>query len=179
MKFIKRILRIESLKRFIYCFLYELLGNFSIKCGYGDPFNYSRAKEIYMSCILRHKIADTYSGADAINRNNEEVEYKSTISEKINATYNGVSVQKTWREQKKYLEEEKIGCYREHYFARFENNKIAELWKASGEQVLELLLPKFEKQWKRCFEKEKNKKDPRMGVSISSKEIKTIGKRII
>ena len=34
-------------------------------CGGSDPFSYARAREIYMAATLGHKVADTYSGADA------------------------------------------------------------------------------------------------------------------
>ena len=55
-----------------------------------------------------HKVADDYAGEDAIDENGKPVEYKSTIADKIQGTYNGISVHNTWEEQMKYLKEDKI-----------------------------------------------------------------------
>jgi len=142
--------------------------------GWGDPFSYARSREILMANYLGHEVAETLSGADAYTQTGTPVEYKSTIGRKISATYNGVSVHSTWEEQEKYLREEKIGKYPEHYFARFEGSKIVEVWVASGEKVLGALLPKFKKQ----FLTQGNRKDPRLGAALSMREIHNISKRI-
>ena len=80
------------------------------KNNWGDPFNYSRGKEIYMANELNHFVAPTLAGADAYEDKEMKIplEYKSTIQKSISATYNGISVQPTWEEQEKYLKEEKI-----------------------------------------------------------------------
>ena len=67
-------------------------------CGGLDPFSYARAREIYMAGEFGHTVADDYSGEDAIDENGKPVEYKSTIADKIQGTYNGISVHNTWGE---------------------------------------------------------------------------------
>ena len=49
----------------------------------GDIFSYSKVKEVLMATKLGHTVPKDYSGADAYNKRNEPVEYKSTISETI------------------------------------------------------------------------------------------------
>ena len=97
--------------------LYESLYRLCEKEGWGDPFSYARSREIHMAGLLGHTVADDYSGADAYDEEGG-CEYKSTIADKINATYNGISVQDSWEEQERYVVEEKIGNYRNHYYAR-------------------------------------------------------------
>ena len=121
-----------------------------------------------MANHLGHKIAKNYSGSDACDSDGNLVEYKTTIGKSITATYNGISVQSTWEEQKTYLENEKIAKYKWHYFARYKDGKIEEIWKMSGTKVLELLMSKFEKQ----YHSQKNKKDPRLGAILTVTEIK-------
>ena len=163
----------ELAKKYEECFkeMYEICE----AAGFGDPFSYARSREILMAVHLEHEIANDYSGADAYNKDNLPVEYKSTISKKISATYNGVSVQPTWEEQERYLREEKIGKYPEHYFARFEDGQIVEVFRASGDDVLKTLLPKFERQ----YNSSSNRKDPRLGATLSEREINQIATRII
>ena len=145
-------------------------------CGGIDPFSYARAREINMAATFGHTIADTYSGADAYD-GNIPLEYKSTIGKSINATYNGISVQDSWEEQERYIIEDKIGKYPYHYYARFADGKIVEAWKLTGEKVLEILLPKIKRQYHK--KKNGNAKDPRIGVTVSQKEIKANGERIM
>ena len=145
-------------------------------CGGIDPFSYARAREINMAATFGHTIADTYSGADAYD-GNIPLEYKSTIGKSINATYKGISVQDSWEEQKRYIIEDKIGKYPYHYYARFADGKVVEAWKLTGEKVLEILLPKIERQYPK--KKNGNAKDPRIGVTVSQKEIKENGERIM
>ena len=141
----------------------------------GDIFSYSRAKEVLIAEALGHTVATTYSGADGYDKDGKPVEYKSTVGKKISATYNGISVQPTWEEQVTYLQNEKIGKYAHHYFARFEGTDIKELWMLTAEQVLKLLLPALEKQ----FNSTVKRKDPRLGYGIRESKIKKYGKRII
>ena len=153
----------------------ELYEEMYLICGGLDPFSYARAREIYMAAELNHKVADNYSGEDGLDENRKPVEYKSTIADKIQGTYNGISVHNTWEEQMKYLKEDKICKYEKHYFARFKNGEIVEAYVLSGEDVLELILPRVKKQFD---EGTSHKKDPRIGVSISTKQIKEYGTRI-
>ena len=144
-------------------------------CGGLDPFSYARAREIYMAGVFGLKVADDYSGEDAIDENGKPVEYKSTIADKIQGTYNGISVQNSWIEQLSYLKGDKICKYEEHYFARFRNGEIVEAYVLSGEDVLQLILPRIKKQFD---EGTSHKKDPRIGVTIGHKQIKKYGTRI-
>ena len=143
----------------------------------GDPMSYARSREIHMACLLGHSVADTYSGADAYEADGTPVEYKSTIGKTISATYNGISVQPTWEDQEAYLIEHKIGCYPRHYYARYEGAQVVEVWVMDSDTVLSLLLPKAEKQY--STKRNGKAKDPRIGVTLSSSEIRKFGRRIV
>ena len=157
--------------------LFEQMHKLCEEQGWGDPFSYARSREIHLAGILGHQIATTYSGADAID-DDGECEYKSTIASKINGAYNGISVQDTWAEQKKYLINDKIGKYPNHYIARYKGGKIVEVWKLKGSVVLSILLPKLEKDWKRKTQGHRYK-DPRLSGSLTTKEIHKFGTRIL
>jgi len=154
--------------------LYEQMYDLCEEQGWGDPFSYARSREIYMAGLLGHKVADDYSGEDAIDEDGG-CEYKSTIGKSVNGTYNGISVQDDWEDQARYIIEDKIGKYENHYYARFDGGRIAEVWKLDANNVLKILLPKIKKQFN---EGTSHKKDPRIGVSISTKQIKEYGTRI-
>ena len=156
--------------------LFEEMYQLCEKQGWGDPFSYARSREIHLAGILGHKVADTYSGADAID-NYGECEYKSTIANSINGTYNGISVQDTWEEQERYLIEEKLGKYSNHYIARYEGGKVVEVWKLTGDDVLMILLPKLKKDWERKIHGKH--KDPRLSGSLTRKEIYQYGTQIV
>lgn len=143
----------------------------------GDPMSYARSREIHMACLLGHTVADTYSGADAYEADGTPVEYKSTIGKSITATYNGISVQSTWEEQEEYIIEHKLGAYPRHYYARYEGANVAEIWVMDSDTVLSILLPKIQAQ----YETKRNgkAKDPRIGVTISTKEIQRYGNRVV
>ena len=153
----------------------ELYEEMYLICGGLDPFSYARAREIYMAAELNHKVADNYSGEDGLDENGKPVEYKSTINEKIQGTYNGISVHNTWEEQMKYLKEYKICKYENHYFARFENGKIAEMWVLNCDDVLNILLPKIKSQFDQGTS---HNKDPRIGATIGRNDIIKYGERI-
>ena len=154
--------------------LYEQMYDLCDEQGWGDPFSYARSREIYMAGLLGHKVADDYSGEDGIDEDGG-CEYKSTIGKSVNGTYNGISVQDDWDDQARYIIEDKIGKYENHYYARFDGGRIAEVWKLDANNVLKILLPKIKKQFN---EGTSHKKDPRIGVSISTKQIKEYGTRI-
>lgn len=157
-----------------YRILFEEMYKICKKNNWGDPFSYARSREIHMASLLGHQIADTYSGADAYDKDNNSLEYKSTICDKINGTYNGISVQNTWEEQEEYIRNKKIGPYI-HYIARYKGPNIVECWKLSGNTVVNILLPKIEKQ----YHKEKRGRDPRIGITLTKGEIYKFGERII
>lgn len=161
--------------------LYSLLRdgeyNVCIKEGWGDPHNYARGSEIELANILGHKIAKDYSGADAMD-DNGLYEYKTTISKNINATYNGISIQNTWDEQVKYLENEKIGKY-DHFIARRCGSKFVEIYKLNAKDVLEHLKPKLKKQFIKLKNNQKSRKDARLGASIPKSFIYKHGEKIL
>jgi hypothetical protein len=155
--------------------LYDEMIDLANAEGLGDPFTYGRGKEIYLAQWLGHSTADTLAGADGVDENGAEVEYKSTINKNITATYNGVSVQDTWEEQVEYLKTKKIGKYHTHYFSRFDENGLAEVWSMDAQTVLDLLLPKLEKQ----FFATKKRSDPRLGAHLSKRDIHTHGTQLL
>ena len=106
-----------------------------------------------------------------------EAEYKSTIQPSINGTYNGISVQPTWEEQELYLIEQKIGKYKHHYFARYSDAKIVELYVLEAADVLAILLPKLKKQYERF--QILSPKDPRLGATVTKTEIYKYGRKLI
>jgi len=157
-----------------YAMLFERMYELCKENGWGDPFSYARSKEIHMAGKLDHKVSDTLSGADAIDEDGE-CEYKSTIGNTISGTYNGISVQPTWEEQEEYLLKNKLGKYKNHYIARYEDGKIAEGWKLDGMDVFNILLPKLKKKYPNIY----TKKDPRLGSSLTQTEIYKYGEKII
>ena len=158
--------------------LYESLYRLCEKEGWGDPFSYARSREIHMAGLLGHTVADDYSGADAYDEEGG-CEYKSTIADKINATYNGISVQDSWEEQERYVVEEKIGNYRNHYYARYEGGKVAEVWKLKYWDVLKAILPRIKKQYKAIQDGTRTSKDHRIGAIISQGYIYEHGVKVI
>ena len=157
--------------------LYEQMARLCREQRWGDPFSYARAKEIYAATVLGHTVAPTYAGADAFNQKGEPVEYKSTTAKNPKGSYTGISVQETWAAQDRYLLEEKLAKYPEHYYNRFDKTtgKLAESWVLPGDVVYRLLRPKLKKKF---FQPQKDK-DPRLKASITWGEIKKYGKRII
>lgn len=137
--------------------------------GWGDPLNYGRSREIDMAIKLGHTVSNTLAGADAYDQYKNPVEYKTTTGDTIKGTYNGISVHDSWEKQEKYLREEKIGKYKEHYFARYRGDVILECWKLTGEQALDYLIPKL----KISYESKAHRKDPRLGAQIPAEIIRT------
>jgi hypothetical protein len=155
--------------------MYKEMADLCEENGWGDPFSYARAKEIYAACKLGHTVAPTLSGADAINEKGQEVEYKSTIGPKAKGSYTGISVQPTWEQQVEYLKEEKILKYPEHYFNRFESGELVESYKMTGQQVYDTLLPKLRKSFVTVL----SKKDPRLSANVTTAEIKKYGVKVL
>ena len=158
----------------LYLDLYQQMYAICERNGWGDPFSYARSREIMMAIVMKQRIADTYSGADGFDESGG-AEYKSTIQANIQGTYNGISVQPTWLDQVTYLTDEKIGKYKHHYFARFENGKIVELWCLNACDVLHILLPTLKKQ----YHSESQRKDPRLGATVTKREIYKYGRCLI
>ena len=154
-----------------YKYLYERMGRLCEEQEWGDPFSYARSKEIYAAIVLEHQIAPDYSGADAINQKKEEVEYISTIAKNCKGAYTGISVQPTREEQERYLIEEKIVKYPEHYFNRFEKSRLMESWMLTGQKVYDILEPKLSKKFNTVL----SKKDPRLSATVSWRDIQNNG----
>ena len=152
-----------------YSELYEKICKLSNENKWGDPFAPGRGREIYMANYLGHIVGPNLSGADAYEDKEMKipVEYKSTTQKKIQATFNGISVQDTWEKQIEYLKTEKICKYKHHYFSRFEDGEIKEIYKMTGDKVYEHIVPKLKKK----FERKKKGKDPRLGASIPERYI--------
>ena len=159
----------------LYLSLFKQMYDLCMRNDWGDPFSYARSREIFMSIILMQTIASTFSGPDATDKNGDDNEYKSTTAKEIKGTYTGISVQPTWEEQEHYLVHEKIGKYVHHYFARFSDGKIVELWELDSADVLALLLPKLKKKYPTIL----TKKDPRLSANLTKKEIHTHGRCLI
>jgi hypothetical protein len=159
--------------------LFELMYDVCRENDWQDPFSYARAKEIHLAGELGHEVSSEYSGADATDEDGK-CEYKTTIVENIKASYTGISVKETWREQIKYLKEEKIANYKNHYHARYNFGRIEEVFKMSGEQVLELILPKLIKGFNMVGYTKKGikKADPRLAATLTSSEIRKYGTQI-
>jgi hypothetical protein len=157
--------------------LYKEMWDLCQEKDWGDPFSYARAKEIYATCSLNHQMPGPtmYAGADGINEQGQPVEYKSTTGKNCQGSYTGISVQKDWRQQEKYLVTEKLGKYPEHYYNRFEDGKLIESWKLSGKKVLDILLPKLAKK----FDTVSQQKDPRLAATVTWKEIQEYGEQVI
>lgn len=154
--------------------LFEQMYELCEQQSWGDPFSYARSREIHLAGVLGHTIADDYSGADAYDEDGP-CEYKSTIGKNLTATYNGISVQPTWKDQVNYLINDKIGKYKNHYFARYHLGKIVEVYKLSADDVLAILIPNLKRQ----YENPSNRKDPRLGYTIPNRYITANGTRIV
>ena len=154
--------------------LFERMAQLCDEQGWGDPFSYARSKEILAAISLGHKVATTFSGADAFDKQGRPLEYKSTTGEKCKGSYTGISVQPTWEQQDKYLREEKIVPYR-HYYNRFKDGKLVESYEMDGEKVYKILKDKLEKSYPTAL----NKKDPRLSANITWGEIEANGHRVL
>ena len=64
-------------------------------------------------------------------------------------------------------------CIRDSY----EGAQVVEVWVMDSDTVLSLLLPKAQKQY--TTKRNGKAKDPRIGVTISSGEIRKFGRRIV
>lgn len=162
--------------------LFEQMYQLCEEQGWGDPFSYARSREIHLAGILGHKVAETYSGADAFyknkkNKKHKGLEYKTTIRDYVNATYNGISVQDTWEEEELYLVNDKIGKYSDHYIARYDSGKVVEVWKLTSDDVLMILLPKLKRDWERKINGKY--KDPRLSARLTKKEIYQYGIKVV
>ena len=156
-----------------YVELYKQMAEICDKKGAGDPFSYARSKEIYAAIVLGHEVSETLSGADAYTKEGNPCEYKSTTTKNCKGAYTGISVQKTWGKQVKYLVEEKIVPY-EHYYTRFAKGRLVEAWMMPGELVYKILLPKI----KTSYETLSSRKDRRVSADMCWTDIKKHGTKV-
>ena len=156
---------------------YKELHDAAMALGIGDVSGFARSREAVAICLLGHTSPGKkkYAGADAINQQGQEVEYKSTTQATLQGAYTGISVQETWEEQEKYLRDEKILPYEEHYFNRFENGMLVESWVMPGQLVFDILYPKLYNQ----FHSTSKRKDPRLNARITWQDIQEYGKKVI
>ena len=150
---------------------FKTLQQLSNELGVGDPFNYNRGREIHTAFTLGLTVSDTLSGADAYDENGA-CELKSTIGS-LKGVYTGISVQPSWDKQVEYIINNKIGKYPNHYIVRYDGAEIAEAHRLTSNDVLMLLIPKIKKQFN-----SPRGKDPRIGVTLTAKEIRTYGELV-
>jgi hypothetical protein len=84
-------------------------------------------------------------------------------------------VQSSWEEQVEYLLKDKIAKYNNHYMARYDVGKLAEIYKLPGMVVFDILLPKLKKKYPTIL----TKKDPRLSASLTKTEIYNYGEKIL
>lgn len=160
-------------------YYYQQMHRVANKEGWGNPHAGGRATELVISGILGHKIGEAYSGADAYDEDGA-CEYKSTsyLNKKGDAPknwkYGGISRQTSWRKQVKYLKEEKISCYKNHYFVWIYEGLPKKIWRIKGDVVYLLLKDKIYGE----FERKKhsnNYKDPGISTTLSFGDVQRVG----
>ena len=144
--------------------------------GFGNPFNYNRAFEFIQCHVLGYDLETVGGGSDGKKSNSDETtelkgtEYKGmnkkgTTELSHSVSYNGTSRMDTSEEQEEYCKK-KIMRDRFHHWTLFdyEKGKLVKTYKIPAATVWKVLWPK----WKKSFETGANKKDPRIGASIST-----------
>ena len=116
--------------------------NLCIDNDWGDPFSYARSREIYMALMLKHTIASTFSGADALEGNVKLIKSTTRLTSMVRTTVLALSLRGT---SSLLICTDKISKYLYHFFARFEDGKIVELWQLTSDKVLNLLVPKLKR----------------------------------
>jgi len=155
-----------------YLKVYELANKMKLK----DPFQGARGKEIFAAFTLDHDIAEDYQGPDAID-DEGECEYKSAhVKTQIKKFSYAFYIKPTWKEQVRYLKEEKIGRYKNHYMILFnDDGTMKEVWKLTSKQVLDLLLPNLKNRFKSLV---KNKTKSVI-VNLVPSQVRETGERIL
>jgi hypothetical protein len=143
-----------------------------------DVFKSTKHTELLTCCVLGkgYCVYKVTHGWDGWNPQKQKIELKSTRGKTITATYNGISVFPTIEGQKDEFQRKIFECI-EHYFMRLDGPRPVEMYFMSSSKVFEILWPKVEKQWQ-DLKAGASKKDPRIGVIMTEKEIKTFGKMI-
>ena len=162
----------------------ELVSNtMHLLCEYrrrnlGNPFNYNRAFELMQAEQLGFTLTTVGGGSDGVSKDDPSVtaEFKATQykgktktgEEKSHSfSYNGTSRQSTLSEQKSYCEK-KVMRDKYHYWSiiDYEKGIFVKTIKISNSELWKVLWPKWEKSFHNP-----SAKDPRIGASISTKEL--------
>ena len=155
--------------------LFSVLQWFNAK-GFGNPFNYNRAFEWSQAKLLGFSLTPVGGGSDGKDAAGVTAEFKAAAWKGYGArgqelsysfAYNGTSRFATWAEQKAY-------CLRKimrdpfHFWSvvDYAEGKFVKTFRVPAATVSKLLMPKWENSWKHS-----NKKDPRIGGSISTKDL--------
>lgn len=143
----------------------------------GDPFASGRAREAILADFLGHTLGVDLHGCDAYDDVGNLFEYKTTYAHiGLRGRYD-VSSYPTWSKQVAYLKREKIGIYQYHYFATFTTRlDIQDVYRLSGDTVLDLLLPKFKKKYL-CDKTSLKRRD--LYATLSAREIMTHGQKCV
>ena len=142
----------------------------------GNPFNYNRAFEWLQSRILGFTLEKVGGGSDGKDINGVTAEFKASAWKGYGAkgqeltnsfTYNGTSRFEDWDEQEDYCRK-KIFRDPYHFWSIIDymEGKFVKTLKVPAETVSNLLMPKWTNSWENP-----NKKDPRIGGSVSTKDL--------
>ena len=144
--------------------------------GWGDWCGYNRVRELVSNIFLDLNMPQKYAGPDGIDSEGNGVEHKSTIAEEIKGNYRGLSYDEDFQVQREIVEK-KILKLPKHYYTRFKRNstEIEEVWELDAEKVVDLIIPKLEKQHPGL----RGKRDPRPSACVTKKEITTFGRKLL
>ena len=146
------------------------------KKGLGNPFNYNRAFEWLQAEILGFTLEKVGGGSDGKDENGVTAEFKAAAWKGLGVrgqelsnsfTYNGTSRYEDWDEQEDYCRK-KIFRDPYHFWSIIDymEGKFVKTLKVPAETVSNLLMPKWTNSWENP-----NKKDPRIGGSVSTKDL--------
>ena len=158
--------------------LYEEMCLLCEKNNWGKPFeDKSKANYLFMANFLNHKIITNYYNVLPFEDDEMKIPSKYYASnDDVCGPYVGIVIQGSWEMQKKKLENVEVKKYKNHYFARFDKGKIAELYKMDCEKVFEYLLPKV----KIIYEEQKNnKRNPEISLEIPKSYILANSSKIV
>ena len=146
-----------------------------------NPFNYNYGFEFIQAVTHGFRVAPVGGGSDGISLTDPKItaEFKATeykgqnkkgVDKSHSFSYNGTSRFDTLREQEEY-------CYNKimsdpfHYWTIFDYNlgSLYKTFKVKNSDVWSLIWTKWEKSWYNT-----NNKDPRIGGSVSTNEMKKL-----
>lgn len=153
----------------IFIIIFKLACEICCELGWDFPWHYSKGVEYMMAIRLGHEPNPGSHGADAITTSGKEAEYKSTTTNRIIATFNGISYKETPEEMEKYLREEKFPF--ETYTCQVDpkTGSVEQMYQLTGEIICDALIPKVMKAYN--DESTKVKADARPGTRLNQGEI--------